>query len=58
MLPKKLTVPLNGTKSRIPFAIQKQMPADLYSKKIVSLSKTLVVTTFRLMRTLVVMLRK
>jgi hypothetical protein len=33
MLPKKLTVPLNGTGSRIPFALQMQMPADLYGKK-------------------------
>jgi hypothetical protein len=33
MLPKKLTVPLNGTGSRIPFALQKQMPADLYGIK-------------------------
>jgi hypothetical protein len=33
MLPKNLTVPLNGTGSRIPFALQKQMPADLYGIK-------------------------
>jgi hypothetical protein len=33
MMPKKLTVPLNGTGSRIPFALQKQMPADLYGIK-------------------------
>jgi hypothetical protein len=33
MLPKKLTVPPSGTESRIPFAIQKQLPADLYGIK-------------------------
>ncbi len=33
MMPKKLTVPLNGTGSRIPFALQKQMLADLYGIK-------------------------
>jgi hypothetical protein len=30
LLPKKLPVPLNGTGSRTPFALQKQMPVDLY----------------------------